>query len=127
MLPGAQLRAGWTFVVRYEDVDTSQQRMLVTASDSGTSGLQQYTAVIGGLQSYRKYRIEVYTVTHHGIPSCEQQPVTAQTGEQKAPFISSNASCHIEMHGMTLMVVQFPIAVQENADSWLVCAAQHDS
>lgn len=87
MLPGTQLRVGWTFVVRYEDVDTSQQRILVTAHDSGTSGPQQYTAVIGGLQSYRKYRIEVFAVTHHGIPSCEQQPVTVRTGEQKAPFI----------------------------------------
>lgn len=86
VLPGAQLRTGWMFVVRYEHVDTGQQRILATANDSGISGPQQYTAVIGGLQSYRKYRIEVFTVTHHGIPSCEQQPVTARTGEQKAPF-----------------------------------------
>ncbi|XP_075894107.1 phosphatidylinositol phosphatase PTPRQ isoform X3 [Nelusetta ayraudi] len=79
VLPGAQLRAGWTFVVHYEDADTSQQRILGTANDSGISGLQQYTAVIAGLQSYRKYRIEVFTVARHGIPSCEQQPVTVRT------------------------------------------------
>lgn len=90
VLLGAQLRAGWTFVVRCEDVDTSQQRILATAGDSGISGPQLYTAVIGGLQPYRKYRIEVFTVTHHGIPSCEQQPATVRTGEQKAPFICRN-------------------------------------
>lgn len=124
VLPGAQLRAGWRFVVRYEDVDTSQQRILGTANDSGISGLQQYTAVIGGLQSYRKYRIEVFTVTHHGIPSCEQQPVTVRTGEQKAPFICGNSYCHAEMHLVTLMVVSFPLLVPEKSDSWSSCAAQ---
>lgn len=86
VLTAAPLRPGWTFVVRYEDVDTSQQKTLATAHDPRTPGLQQYAAVIGGLQSYRKYRIEVFTVTQHGIPSCEQEPVTVQTGEQKAPF-----------------------------------------
>lgn len=80
-------------MVRHEDVDTSQQRILVTANDSAMSGRQQYTAVIGGLQSYRKYKIEVFTVTHRGIPSCEQQPVTVRTGEQKAPLICRNVSC----------------------------------
>lgn len=125
VLSGAQLRADWTFVIRHEDVDTSQQRILITANDSLISGLQQYTAVIGGLQSYRKYRIEVFTVTRHGIPSCEQQPVTVRTGEQKAAFICRNASRQTEMHLMTLMVVQLPLPVQEHSDSWSVCEAKH--
>lgn len=64
------------------DVDTSQERIVRMANISKTSGLQQYTAVIGGLESYRKYRIEVFTVTQHGILSCEQEPMTVQTGEQ---------------------------------------------
>lgn len=105
MLAGAQLRADWTFVVRYEDVVTSQQRLLVTASDSGISGL--YTAVIGELQPYRKYRIEVFTVTQHGIPSCELQPVTAQTGEQKAPCVCVGMLC--VTHLLTLMMEQFSL------------------
>lgn len=48
---------------------------------SETGGLQLCTAVIEGLESYRKYRIEVYTVTQHGIESRDQEPVTVQTGE----------------------------------------------
>lgn len=82
VLTGAQLKASWTFVVHYIDVDTSQERIVGMANISKTSGLQQYTAVIGGLESYRKYRIEVFTVTQHGILSCEQESVTVQTGEQ---------------------------------------------
>lgn len=110
VLPGAQLRAGWTFVVHYEDVDTGQQRILGAASDSGISGQRQYTAVIGGLRAHRKYRIEVFTVARHGIPSCEQQPVTVRTGEQKAPhLVVGMLFCHAEVHPVTLMTVSFPL------------------
>lgn len=82
VLTGAQLKASWTFVVHYIDMDTRQERIVGMGNISKTSGLQQYTAVIGGLESYRKYRIEVFTVTQHGILSCEQESVTVQTGEQ---------------------------------------------
>ncbi|XP_027128956.1 phosphatidylinositol phosphatase PTPRQ [Larimichthys crocea] len=51
---------------------------------SETSGLQSCTAVIGGLESYRKYRVEVFTITQHGIESCGQTPLTVQT-EMRAP------------------------------------------
>lgn len=77
-----QLKAGWTFIVRYVDMYTRQDGILRMANFSRISGLQSYTAVIGGLESYRKYRIKVYTVTQWGIESCEQEPVTVQTGEQ---------------------------------------------
>eukprot|EP00066_Takifugu_rubripes_P016017 XP_011605283.1 PREDICTED: phosphatidylinositol phosphatase PTPRQ [Takifugu rubripes] len=46
---------------------------------SETNPLRSYTAAIGGLESHRKYRIEVSTVTKHGIESCEQAAVVVQT------------------------------------------------
>ncbi|XP_049930076.1 phosphatidylinositol phosphatase PTPRQ isoform X4 [Epinephelus moara] len=82
MLTDAQSRVGWTFVVRYVDMSSRQQRILGMTNISRlseTGGLQSYTAVIGGLESYRKYSVEVYTVTQHGIESCGQAFVTAQT------------------------------------------------
>ncbi|XP_078024039.1 phosphatidylinositol phosphatase PTPRQ [Epinephelus lanceolatus] len=82
MLTDAQSRVGWTFIVRYVDMSSRQQRILGMTNISRlseTGGLQSYTAVIGGLESYRKYSVEVYTVTQHGIESCGQAFVTAQT------------------------------------------------
>lgn len=76
--------AGWTFVVHYVDMSSRQERIVGKTNISRSSlagGLQSYTAVIGGLESYRKYRIEVYTVTQHGIESCGQVPLTVQTGK----------------------------------------------
>ncbi|XP_041652025.1 phosphatidylinositol phosphatase PTPRQ [Cheilinus undulatus] len=77
-----QLKAGCTFVVRYVDL-TSKQEGIVGMNNISrlldTVGLQSYTAVIRGLKSYRKYKIDVYTVTKHGIESCGQTPVTVQT------------------------------------------------
>uniref|UniRef100_UPI0037E94576 phosphatidylinositol phosphatase PTPRQ n=1 Tax=Semicossyphus pulcher TaxID=241346 RepID=UPI0037E94576 len=87
MLSDAQFRIGWTFVVRYVDL-SSRQESIVGMSDISmlfdTAGLRSYTAVIGGLKSYRKYTVEVYTVTQHGIESCGQSPVIVQT-EVEAP------------------------------------------
>ncbi|XP_037623294.1 phosphatidylinositol phosphatase PTPRQ isoform X2 [Sebastes umbrosus] len=82
MLTDAQLRVGWTFVVRYVDMSSGQESIVGMSNISRlseTGGLQSYTAVIGGLESYRKYRVEVYTVTQHWIESCGQAPVTVQT------------------------------------------------
>lgn len=84
VLPDALYVAGWTFVVRYEDMSSRQERLfgvpnISRASEAG--GLQSYTAVIGGLKSYRKYRIVVYTVARHGIESCGSGPLIVQTGE----------------------------------------------
>ncbi|AWP08523.1 putative phosphatidylinositol phosphatase PTPRQ [Scophthalmus maximus] len=83
MLPDVQCVAGWTFVVRYVDMSSRQQRIVGMADISWmseTGGSQSYTAVIGGLASHRKYMVDVYTVTQHGIESCGQVPVTVQTG-----------------------------------------------
>ncbi|KAM3838280.1 uncharacterized protein ACN63O_023158, partial [Diretmus argenteus] len=73
---------GWTFAVRYMDMSSRQERIAGMANisiSSGTGGLQSYTAVIGGLESYRKYRVGVYTITQRGIESCGQAPLTVQT------------------------------------------------
>ncbi|KAM9377392.1 phosphatidylinositol phosphatase PTPRQ [Pholidichthys leucotaenia] len=82
MLPNAQYLAGWTFIVRYKDMSTGLDRILGVTNisrSSETAGFHSYTAMIGGLQSHRKYRIEVYTVTEHGIGSCLSRSLTVQT------------------------------------------------
>ncbi|KAM7414498.1 hypothetical protein PAMA_019354 [Pampus argenteus] len=82
MLSDAQYVAGWAFVVHYVDVSSRQGRIVGMTNISRSSlagGLQSYTAVIGGLESYRKYRVEVYTVTKDGIESCGQVHLTVQT------------------------------------------------
>ncbi|KAK1887415.1 Phosphatidylinositol phosphatase PTPRQ [Dissostichus eleginoides] len=82
MLTDTQLKDGWIFVVRYVDMSSGQKRivgMTNISKLSETGGLQSYSAVIGGLESYRKYTVEVYTVTQYGIESCGQAPVTVQT------------------------------------------------
>nr|XP_004553306.2 phosphatidylinositol phosphatase PTPRQ isoform X5 [Maylandia zebra] len=79
MLPDVSFVAGWTFVVLYEDMSSKQDGVVGMANISRSSGLRSYTAVIGGLESHRKYRIEVYTVTEHGIGSCGQATLTVKT------------------------------------------------
>lgn len=89
-LTDAQLKLGWTFVVRYSDMSSGQERIVGMTNISRVSepgGLQSYTAVIGGLESYRKYRVEVYTVTQCGIESCGQAPLTVQTGKHVKGFL----------------------------------------
>ncbi|KAA8590153.1 hypothetical protein FQN60_014087 [Etheostoma spectabile] len=60
---------------------------------SETGGLQSYSAVIGGLESYREYRVEVYTVTQHGIESSVRAPhgleVLSTTGNLTVCWTSS--------------------------------------
>ncbi|XP_034444644.1 phosphatidylinositol phosphatase PTPRQ isoform X3 [Hippoglossus hippoglossus] len=82
MLPDVQHVAGGTFVVRYVDMSSRHERIVGMSNiscSSETSGLQSCKAVIGGLASHRKYMVEVYAVTQHGIESCGQTPVTVQT------------------------------------------------
>lgn len=81
MLPDAQHVAGWSFVVRYEDMSSRQDGVVGMTNISKTPGLQTYTAVIGGLESHRKYRIEVYTVAQHGVGSCGPAALIVQTGK----------------------------------------------
>ncbi|XP_056907492.1 phosphatidylinositol phosphatase PTPRQ isoform X3 [Takifugu flavidus] len=88
-LPVALFDVGWTFLVRYMDMSNDQTMtrtvgMTKISRISETNPLRSYTAAIGGLESHRKYRIEVSTVTKHGIESCEQAAVVVQT-ELRAP------------------------------------------
>ncbi|KAF3688867.1 Phosphatidylinositol phosphatase PTPRQ [Channa argus] len=83
ILPETHHAAAWTFVVRYVDMSSSQERivrMVNISRPSETGRLQSHTAVIGELESYRKYLVEVYTVTQHGVESCGHVPLTVQTG-----------------------------------------------
>ncbi|KAM6960599.1 phosphatidylinositol phosphatase PTPRQ [Aplochiton taeniatus] len=68
-----------SFVVRYVDMTTGHQstagRGNVTQS-SVIGGLETYSAAIGGLVPYRKYRIEVYTVTGWNVESCAEPIIT---------------------------------------------------
>ncbi|XP_047451818.1 phosphatidylinositol phosphatase PTPRQ, partial [Mugil cephalus] len=87
VLPDALYVSGWTFVLRYEDMSSRQERVfgvpdISRASEAG--GFQSYSAVIEGLESYRKYKIEVYTIARHGIGSCGSGPLIVQTAV-KAP------------------------------------------
>ncbi|XP_069567271.1 phosphatidylinositol phosphatase PTPRQ [Brachyistius frenatus] len=82
MLPHTQYGTGWTFVVRYEDMSLRQDRVVGVTNVSGvpeTGAWPFYTAMIGGLESYRKYRVEVHTVTPEGLVSCGQEPLTVLT------------------------------------------------
>ncbi|KAK2842216.1 hypothetical protein Q5P01_012416 [Channa striata] len=82
ILPETHHVAGWTFVVRYMDMSSRQERIIGMSniSSSSESGrLQSHTAVLGGLESYRKYMVEVYTITQHGVESCGQLPLIVQT------------------------------------------------
>lgn len=83
-LPVTLLHVGWMFLVCYVDVSNNQKMsagMTKISRISETRLLQSYSAVIGGLESHRKYRIEVSTVTQLGIESCEQAAVVVQTGK----------------------------------------------
>lgn len=106
MLTDAQLGVGWTFVVRYVDMSSRQERiagMTNISRLSETGGLQSYSAVIGGLESYRKYRVEVYTVTQHGIESCGQAPVTVQTGKHVTGLFHSRHTANNGNCGSALL------------------------
>ncbi|XP_068168501.1 phosphatidylinositol phosphatase PTPRQ isoform X2 [Antennarius striatus] len=82
LLRNAHVTGESRFVVRYMDTSTREERIIGMTSISRffeTGSLQSYTAIIGGLESYKKYRIEVFTVAQHGIESCGHTPVTVQT------------------------------------------------
>ncbi|XP_029951736.1 phosphatidylinositol phosphatase PTPRQ [Salarias fasciatus] len=82
MQSSAQCVTKWKFVVRYEEMSSGQEHLVGMNSItriSETGGVQFYTAVIGGLEPYRKYRIQVHAVTAQGILSCGPAPLTVQT------------------------------------------------
>lgn len=87
MLTASKSKVGWAFSVRYVDMSTREERIIGMTNISRlseTNGLLSYTAVIGGLESYRKYTIEVCTITQRGIESSGQAPVTVRTGKHVA-------------------------------------------
>lgn len=82
MLPDTQCTAGWTFAVHCEDVSLRQERVLSNISRVyGTNRKWFYTAMIGGLDAYTRYRIQVFTIAQFGIWSCGQAPLTVRTGK----------------------------------------------
>ncbi|XP_017261076.1 phosphatidylinositol phosphatase PTPRQ [Kryptolebias marmoratus] len=79
-LPDAQCVSEWTFQVHCQDVSSRRERVVTSISRvSGTNRKRLYTAVIAGLESHRKYRVEVFTVTQFGVWSCRQEPLIVQT------------------------------------------------
>lgn len=85
-------------MVRYVDMSSRQMRivgMMNISRSSEAGGWRSHSVVIGGLEPYRKYMIEVYTVTQHGIESCGQVPLTAQTGKHVIDAFASNLNIMI--------------------------------
>ncbi|MEQ2254639.1 hypothetical protein ILYODFUR_005761, partial [Ilyodon furcidens] len=80
MLPDTQCAARWTFSVHCEDVSLRQERVVGNISRLfGTNRKWFYTAMIGGLKSYTRYKIEVFTIAQFGIWSCGQAPLSVRT------------------------------------------------
>ncbi|XP_056138465.1 phosphatidylinositol phosphatase PTPRQ [Lampris incognitus] len=82
LLSGPPGFTAWSVVLRCMDISSGQERLAGVANISRspeTDGLQAYTAVVVGLESYRQYRIQVHTVTEQGIESCGQASLTVQT------------------------------------------------
>lgn len=91
MLPNTPCQTEGTVVVLCEDVSSRQERVVTNISRvSGTNRKQLYTAVIGGLESYRKYKVEVLAVTQFGVWSCRQEPLAVRTGEHVHSFMSQS-------------------------------------
>ncbi|XP_055078550.1 phosphatidylinositol phosphatase PTPRQ [Periophthalmus magnuspinnatus] len=82
LLTDAHYVSDWSFVVHYKDMVLKQERIAGMANISGSfrsGGQHSFTAVIGGLEPYRNYSIDVYTVTKYGIKSCGQVPLLVHT------------------------------------------------
>ncbi|XP_060933059.1 phosphatidylinositol phosphatase PTPRQ [Limanda limanda] len=131
MLPDVQHVAGGTFVVRYEDMSSGQDRLVGKSNiscSSETAGLQSCKAVIGGLASHRKYMVEVNAVTQHGIESCGQTPVTGQTAV-RAPgglvVLSSSVNltvCWTRPHGNpadAYYITAHPLSSPSASSQWI--------
>ncbi|CAG13065.1 unnamed protein product [Tetraodon nigroviridis] len=115
------------FLVRYVDVSTKQERILGMTNISKiseTSLLQSYTAVIEGLASHRKYKINVSTVTQHWIESSKQEAVTVQTGlappTRVREGVVTDTSIELlwdpaqgDAHGYEVVCLNFPEMPQE--------------
>ncbi|XP_038872833.1 phosphatidylinositol phosphatase PTPRQ [Salvelinus namaycush] len=72
--PDSQHAVRWSFLVRWEGVASGQETRMVVASSSRS-------AVIAGLEGFRKYKVRVDSVTEHGVESCGGEELTLYTGE----------------------------------------------
>lgn len=97
MLPDTLCTAGWAFAVHYEEMSSRQERVVSNISRVfGSNRKWFYTAMIGGLAAYTKYRIEVFTIAQFGIWSCGQAPLTVRTGKHmwnNGNFLKWNDIC----------------------------------
>ncbi|CAB1422352.1 unnamed protein product, partial [Pleuronectes platessa] len=131
MLPDVQHLAGGTFVVHYQDMSSRHERLVGMSNiscSSETGGLQSCKAVIGGLETHRKYMVEVYAVTQHGIESCGQTPVTGQTAV-RAPsglvVLSSSVNltvCWTRPHGDppdAYYITAHPLSSPSASSQWI--------
>ncbi|XP_071272815.1 phosphatidylinositol phosphatase PTPRQ [Salvelinus alpinus] len=70
--PDSQHAVRWSFLVRWEGVASGQETRMVVASSSRS-------AVIAGLEGFRKYKVRVDSVTEHGVESCGGEELTLYT------------------------------------------------
>ncbi|XP_036006075.1 phosphatidylinositol phosphatase PTPRQ [Fundulus heteroclitus] len=80
MLPDTPCSSEWEFAVLCVDVSSKQERVVSNVSRVFETNRKWFcTAIVGGLESYTKYRIEVFTITKFGIWSCGPAPLTVRT------------------------------------------------
>ncbi|XP_067090347.1 phosphatidylinositol phosphatase PTPRQ-like [Osmerus mordax] len=71
--PESQHAEHWRVIVRWVDMSSGQERVEGVHNVSRRSrigGRETYSAVIGQLESFRKYKVGVHTVTEGGVESC---------------------------------------------------------
>ena len=76
--PESQHAERWKVIVRWVDMSSGQERVEGVhnvSRRSGIGGRQTYSAVIGQLESFRKYKVGVHTVTEGeiGRASCRER------------------------------------------------------
>ncbi|XP_036811524.1 phosphatidylinositol phosphatase PTPRQ isoform X4 [Oncorhynchus mykiss] len=70
--PDSQHAVRWNFLVRWEGVSSGLETRMVVASSARS-------AVIAGLEGFRKYKVRVDSVTEHGVESCGGEELTLYT------------------------------------------------
>ncbi|XP_031657888.1 phosphatidylinositol phosphatase PTPRQ isoform X1 [Oncorhynchus kisutch] len=70
--PDSQHAVRWNFLVRWEGVASGLETRMVVASSARS-------AVIAGLEGFRKYKVRVDSVTEHGVESCGGEELTLYT------------------------------------------------
>ncbi|XP_052321812.1 phosphatidylinositol phosphatase PTPRQ isoform X2 [Oncorhynchus keta] len=70
--PDSQHAVRWNILVRWEGVASGQETRMIVASSARS-------AVIAGLEGFRKYKVRVDSVTEHGVESCGGEELTLYT------------------------------------------------